>query len=331
MKLDFRFLGIRLDTEQRKAFLIIGLLIFFALISKTLFYNMIEPKVYTFSEEEKEILASLNAYTPLEAQYDKKIYQKNFYNRKNSNDKRFNKKWFEFNPNTIEESQLRKLPLPDYVINNILKYKSTGATFRNAEQFSKIYGIAPYFDELRPYLVIESNTTKKVDKVNELDEQDKIILKDTSAIAESAQTEILRPQKYENIIVEINEANIYQLMQVRGIGEWSAKKLLEGRDKLGGYIHKEQIYEISGIPVERLDQFIDFIKIDDSKIKKWKINFARDREVYQHPYFTNKQAKILLLYRMHHNGIKNIDQLRDVKVFTEEEIKRLEPYLDFSI
>ncbi len=345
MKIDFRFLGLRLDVDQRKAFLIIGSLIFVAIFTKSLVHHFVKPAKYHFQEKHKHLLAQLqakpfnynNEYTNRpNNQYQNKIYQKNnFENKKEQSDK----KWFTFDPNTIGDAELLSLPLPTYVANNIIKYRSTGAKFKDLDHFSKVYGIAPFIDDLKNYVQITPLIAKQSENTNSEFEDKKLHSKlaentkkaDTIQIEKTINFEPFNPKKESNIKVDINQANMYELMQIKGIGEWYAKKLIAIRDKLGGFIHKDQIYELSEIPSDRLDAFIESILIDPSKIKKWKINRALNHEIYGHPYLDNRQAKILILYRMHHNGIKNLNQLRDVKVFAEAEIKKLEPYMDFSI
>ena len=120
-------------------------------------------------------------------------------------------------------------------------------------------------------------------------------------------------------------------MLIPGVGQWYSKKLIETRDKLGGFLSKDQIYELSGIPSDRLDAIIQNLTIDKSAIRKWKINRALTHEIYRHPFLTSKQAKILILYRENHKGIKSMDDLRNIKIFSEDEVMRLMPYLDFSI
>jgi DNA uptake protein ComE-like DNA-binding protein len=335
IEFDFRFLGIRLDVNQRKAYFLIGIFIFMAVVVKSLIHHFISPEKYHFSKEEQNLLQQLSApQVENTNQFNNKIYQKSYKSQYRTEYKP-SKQWSPFDPNNITKEELQKLPLPEYVINNIIKYKATGATFKNLEHFGKIYGVAPYIEELKPYLLFNKKEQEEAEPALHF-KKDTILYEknlsiDSIQAMQALSEETIKPKKVDNIVVEINEANIYQLMQIKGVGEWYANKLISTRDKLGGFITKSQIYELSGIPADRLDQFIESLTIDHTKIKKWKINKALESEIYKYPYFTSKQAKILILYRMHHKGIKSLDQLRDVKVFTEEEIKRLEPYLDFAM
>lgn len=335
--MDFRILKLSLDLRQRKAFILIGALIITAIFIKSAIHYWFVPEQYEFSIEEKNKLYSLNAenITRNNQYFDRNNYRTNFKNYKKEQEERGKEKrnWFVFDPNSAPEEELMKLPLPEYVVNNIIKYRATGAKFKNPEHFSKVYGIEPYFEELKPYLNIKPLTL-----LNEIKEPEKQFSyqnneNENLQVADTTQLNtnfITIPKKDKNIIVEINNATEYELMLIPGIGQWYSKKMIETRDKLGGFLSKDQIYELSGIPSEKLDLFMSNIRIDASAIKKWKINKALNHEIYRHPYLTNKQAKILILYRDHHNGIKNADDFRNIKIFSEEEVQKLLPYLDFS-
>lgn len=60
-----------------------------------------------------------------------------------------------FDPNTADSLTLRRLGLPQWMVSNVLRYRSKGGRFRRAEDFRKIYGLTQQqFDTLRPYIVI---------------------------------------------------------------------------------------------------------------------------------------------------------------------------------
>ena len=341
MKADLRFLGLKLALRQRKAFIIIGFLLLTAFCIKTIVHHLVKPEIYVFSKEEKDKLQSLSiAYSGQNDFFrDRKTYRNKYKENVLKNERQENKKWFVFDPNTATEDELEKLPLPKYIVNNIIKYRATGARFKSAEQFSRIYGIAPYIDELEPYLKIETSinisqkapdsgpkTLASSDSTN----LNSPVLKDTLTTTKSS-TASVKPKKEKDIVVDINSATEYELMMVPGVGQWYSKKLLEVRDRMGGFLSKDQIYELSGIPSERLDPIMPHINVNPASIQKWKINKAMASEIYRHPYLSNRQAKILILYRENHRGIKDADDLRKIKIFTEQEVQRLLPYLDFSL
>lgn len=60
---------------------------------------------------------------------------------------------FDFNPNTISESDLNRLGLSEKVIKTILMFRSKGGTFRKVDDLNKIFGITnATFQKLKPYI-----------------------------------------------------------------------------------------------------------------------------------------------------------------------------------
>lgn len=59
--------------------------------------------------------------------------------------------------------------------------------------------------------------------------------------------------------VNINTADSETLQTVKGIGESTAKKIIEYREKNGGFKSIENIMDISGIGQKKFESFKDFI------------------------------------------------------------------------
>ncbi len=79
---------------------------------------------------------------------------------------------FKFNPNTVSESRLDSLTIPDVIKKNIIKYRNAGGKFGNIFDLRKIYGMNDsIYKLLEPYLIlpdkskaqenIEQNSTAK--------------------------------------------------------------------------------------------------------------------------------------------------------------------------
>ena len=68
--------------------------------------------------------------------------------------------------------------------------------------------------------------------------------------------------------LELNGADSAALVSLRGIGPWYARKILDYRDRLGGFVAPEQLLEIDGIDAERYAGFADGITVDPSRIRQ---------------------------------------------------------------
>lgn len=68
--------------------------------------------------------------------------------------------------------------------------------------------------------------------------------------------------KNENEKININEADIYKLDELYGIGEGFAKRIIEYRTKYGNFETIQDIMKVSGIGEETFSKIKDYICVD---------------------------------------------------------------------
>ena len=61
-----------------------------------------------------------------------------------------------------------------------------------------------------------------------------------------------------------------------------------------------------------------------------KVNSADFNELIRHPYIDYKQAKIIVDIRERKGRIESLKRLRLLEEFSDDDIKRLTPYLSFD-
>lgn len=64
-----------------------------------------------------------------------------------------------------------------------------------------------------------------------------------------------------NELININTATVEELMTLNGIGEVTAQKIIEYRDKNNGFLYIDELLEVDGIGEAKLDKIRDFITI----------------------------------------------------------------------
>lgn len=64
--------------------------------------------------------------------------------------------------------------------------------------------------------------------------------------------------------VNLNTATIEDLMQIEGIGEKTARNIIEYRDKLGKYTFLEQLLDVEGIGEKKLDAWKPYLFLSES-------------------------------------------------------------------
>lgn len=233
---------------------------------------------------------------------------------------------FYFDPNTADSTQLLRLGLRPWQVKNIYKYRAAGGRYREASDFARLYGLtAKQYERLLPYIrIVREPMAADVYGKNSNEERHS---------AHDSLRYVTKISKGEKI--DINTADTTQLKRIPGIGSYYARQIVGKRQRVGGFARLSQLKEIDGFP----ESALEYMTIEDvssssssqqSGITMLKINHLDVKRLSQHPYIRYVQAKDIFAYRRLHGPITSIDALYRLPSFTQEEVKRLEPYLDFS-
>jgi DNA uptake protein ComE-like DNA-binding protein len=114
------------------------------------------------------------------------------------------------------------------------------------------------------------------------------------------------------------------------IGGKTAIKIIKYRNLIGGFVSLNQLKEVWGFKDSMLMVNEKRIAIDASKISKININAAGVEQLKKHPYIKFNKAKLLIAFREQHGKYHTADELKNSKAFTDEDIKKIEPYLIFE-
>ena len=148
-----------------------------------------------------------------------------------------------------------------------------------------------------------------------------------------SKTDAKESEKKANVtaLVEINSADMVALVSVDGIGEKSAAEIIKYRELLGGYHSVEQLAELNCVTEENFAKFLSQICCDSCKIKKIDINFAGPKELERHPYVSARALRRIIKQRQLKGGWIRIEEMIEQNILTDDEAKRLAPYLRFGI
>ena len=128
--------------------------------------------------------------------------------------------------------------------------------------------------------------------------------------------------------LELNGADSTALVSLRGIGPWYARKILDYRDRLGGFVAPEQLLEIEGIDAERFAGFADGITVDASRICRLDLWHASDTVLARHPYLGPKGARSIVRYRALYDSTRwTLPDLATERVLSQESIEKLKKYI----
>jgi len=221
---------------------------------------------------------------------------------------------FYFDPNTLSAEGWKKLGVKDKTIQTIQKYLSKGGKFYKPEDISKIWGLhKEETDALIPYI--------KIEKVNNV----KYYYENNSN--DNAYTHY---KKENNKLIDINTADTAAFIALPGIASKLANRIIEFRNKLGGFYSVEQIGETFGLR----DSVFQLIKprliIGDTILTQININIATLDEMKMHPYIHYAIANAIVQYRTQHGNFTNVSDLKKIVLITNEAFIKMAPYLKIA-
>jgi competence ComEA-like helix-hairpin-helix protein len=142
----------------------------------------------------------------------------------------------------------------------------------------------------------------------------------------NAQSSKLRVQSSE--FINLNSADTTELKSLPGIGSFFAKNIVDYRNKLGGFIDKQQLLEVYGLDSSRFEIISPYIILDSIEIQKIKVNHDDFKTILRHPYIEYEDVKKIVNYRETKGMIRNWEHYKNV--VTRDDIEeRLSLYLEF--
>jgi len=228
---------------------------------------------------------------------------------------------FNFDPNTLDAEGFKKLGLRDKTIRTLINYRNKGGKFRRPDDLAKVYGLKQEeFQRLKPYISIESATP--AGNYHNQTNVDKVV-NNTGYTPEN------KP-RYLPKTIEINTADIAGFESLYGIGNKLATKIVNFRNKLGGFYSVDQVGETYGIPDSTFQKIKAQLKVDAGSIKKININTASYDELNNHPYISAKLAFQVLKQRKEKGNFTAITDIKDLAAQTNDSYERVSKYITVS-
>ncbi len=271
--------------------IVISIALFIVFVPRIL-QALSQKEVYEISSEEIKVLK--------EEQFHKKNRQNHYKSRYNL--KKYSRPPHKFDPNTYSERDWLNLGLSQKQVAIVLKFTKRG--IYSNDQLQKIFVIPPQLFEL-----IKDSTiyTKKVFEKN--------------------QSQTFQTEKKAKIIVNVNTADQEELESIPGVGSFYAKNIIKYRDRIGGFVKKEQLLEVWKMDLEKYNAIEEFMVLDVNEIRKIHINTATAEELKQHPYFNWNIANSVVKMRIQKTGFKRIEEIKESVLIDEEFFEKIKPYL----
>lgn len=226
--------------------------------------------------------------------------------------------FFPFDPNTLDEAGWRSLGLKPGQIRTLLRYRSKGGRFRKPEDLLRIYGLSPGLAEaLIPYVQIAGQ-----EKAESPFPSQPSYTPDSSRWTQK--------RKSGPVILNINLADSSAFESLPGIGPVLARRLVNFREKLGGFYSIDQVRETFGMPDSTYQRIQPLLVVKDPVLRKIDINTATAEELSLHPYINRRAAREIVSFRQAHGAFSGPDPLARIQALDPATRIKLIPYLNVS-
>lgn len=223
---------------------------------------------------------------------------------------------FYFDPNTADSTALLRLGLQPWQVRSIYKYRARGGRYHRPEDFSRLYGLTKEtYDRLLPFIRIADKYKLMADLPSPVAEEER-----------ATKREFVSVKYGEGTQIELNAADTTALKKIPGIGSYYARKIVNYRNLLGGFVALSQLKEIEGLPedVER------WFTLEPLVFRPLLINRLSVEQLRRHPYLNFYQSKVMVEHRRKYGPISDLQDLALYEEFSPESIRRLRPYMDYQ-
>lgn len=223
---------------------------------------------------------------------------------------------FPFDPNTADSTQLLRLGLRPWQVRNIYNYRAKGGIYHKPSDFARLYGLTrKQYLAMEPYIRISDDYRPASEMFEKHDE-----------MVRNERDTVMYPHKIQTFErISLNVADTGVLKKVPNIGSYFARQIVNYRNRLGGFYSLQQLLEIEDFPEESLK----YMSIPDGDIKKINLNQLTLNQLKRHPYINFYMAREIVDYRRLKGPLHSLNDLRLLKDFSADVIKRLEPYVEF--
>lgn len=216
---------------------------------------------------------------------------------------------FLFCPDTMKTNDWLKMGFSKKKAEQINNYLSKGGKIHTAEDLKKIYCINEQeYQQIKNYVQIKPSSPRSDTRSKEYFNKNNI-------------------SKMYDISLNINTEDSIGLQRIPGIGPKIAGRIINYRNKLGGYYSVDQLKEVYGIDSLKYEQIKTYFYIDSADITLININTADIKTMVKHPYIDYFIAKSLVIYRDKHGDFSSVQDIKKAVHFYDELYNKLLPYL----
>ncbi len=217
-------------------------------------------------------------------------------------------KWYPFNPNFISDYKGYTLGMSPAEIDRLHAFRKTGSYVNSAEEFQAVTEVSDsLLRTVAPYFKFPDWTEKRGTKV---------------ANAKAKNQQVVAQ------VVDLNLATEEELQTIKGIGATLSARIVKFRDRLGGFMVADQLYDVYGLEPQVVKRALQRFKVMEKPlIEKININTASVEELQKLIYLQKKVAIGIVNYRNNNKSITSFEELSKIENFPSDKLDRIVLYL----
>jgi competence protein ComEA len=210
---------------------------------------------------------------------------------------------FSFDPNTIGEEGWSRLGLQPRTIRTIMNYRNKGGRFRSPADIRKIWGLSKdAADKLIGFVQIAGSG-----KVTDYQ------LPVTGNRQPATTTKI----------IDINMATIDDWKTLPGIGQKLAERLVNYRERIGGFSDALQVKKTYGISDSVFTLIAPWLKTDAATMPRLDLNRVSAYELRQRANIPDAVARAIIVYRQQYGPFLSVDDLKKIVFMKDSLFQRI--------
>ena len=240
-----------------------------------------------------------------------------------------------FDPNALTATDWQRRGVPADVARRLVSYGRKAGGFRYREQLERIHGLdAAVLARLTPFMRLPTRAEAfaRPQRPAEATSAGRPVgagaaPNGASAGATAPSAVYFRKPRVVRAF-DLNTADTLALMQLRGIGQRRAARIVELREKLGGFVSEGQLSEVWGLDGALVDSIARYGHITPTfRPRPLPINSASVEELQAHPYVGPRLARVIVAFREQHGPFAKTDDLLNIKIIDHNTLRKIEPYL----
>jgi competence protein ComEA len=218
-----------------------------------------------------------------------------------------------FDPNTVSESEILEMGVPNGLASRWKNYRNKGGRFKIKSDLLHLYGMdSVIYAKLKDYIQLPD---KEDGKGFPLPHQ---------GYTQQRNVTVLIP-------TDINAADTASLKKIFGIGEKMSLRIVKYRDALGGFVSMDQLKEVFNLDSTIIKSLKKkYYVLTNFVPKQLDLNLAGRQELSTHPYLSSRAASAIVTYRFQHGNFEDIQELRKIASIDSVMLRKLVPYLKLN-